>query len=151
MQLQQLAYFELACDFYPFQSRALSHLEHCFQAGQRQLLLLAPPGSGKTLLGLECALRFGLPTLVLTPNTALQHQWVNQFKTFGVPLVDGVNPEEVVGTDPATAPNILCITYQRLASSYRQSSAYRQAENGEPHEENPLYPDLAPYQFVILD
>ena len=35
-----------------------------------------PPGGGKTLVGLEMITRLQQPAIVLTPNTAIQGQWL---------------------------------------------------------------------------
>ena len=37
--------------------------------------IVAPPGSGKTLLGVELIRRVGKRALVLAPNQAIQQQW----------------------------------------------------------------------------
>lgn len=39
----------------------------------------APPGSGKTVLGLEMMLRLGKPTLIVTPTLAIKNQWIQRF------------------------------------------------------------------------
>ena len=46
------------------------------RAGRRTTHVLAPPGAGKTVLGLEIARRRGARALVLCPNTAVQAQWL---------------------------------------------------------------------------
>ena len=43
---------------------------------RRRTHILAPPGSGKTLLGMEIVRRLGARALVLVPNTAVQEQWI---------------------------------------------------------------------------
>ena len=43
------------------------------------LHIIAPPGSGKTVLGLEVALRINKPTLILAPTLAIRNQWVDRF------------------------------------------------------------------------
>ena len=45
----------------------------------RHLHVIAPPGSGKTVLGLEVAIRFNKPTLILAPTIAIRNQWIQRF------------------------------------------------------------------------
>ncbi|HVL96849.1 MAG TPA: DEAD/DEAH box helicase family protein, partial [Solirubrobacteraceae bacterium] len=53
-------------------------------ARRRHTHIVAPPGSGKTIMGLEIARRIGQPALVLCPTTAFQAQWAA--RDAGVPL-----------------------------------------------------------------
>ena len=46
------------------------------------LHIVAPPGSGKTILGLEMLIRVNKPTLVLTPTLTIRNQWQDRLKTF---------------------------------------------------------------------
>ncbi len=43
------------------------------------LHIIAPPGSGKTVLGLEVALQLNKPTLVFAPSIAIRNQWIQRF------------------------------------------------------------------------
>jgi superfamily II DNA or RNA helicase len=43
------------------------------------LHVIAPPGSGKTVLGLEVMLRLNSPSLILAPTIAVCNQWVERF------------------------------------------------------------------------
>lgn len=43
------------------------------------LHVIAPPGSGKTVLGLEAMLRLDKPTLILAPTIAIRNQWLQRF------------------------------------------------------------------------
>lgn len=43
------------------------------------LHVIAPPGSGKTILGLEVARRLNRPTLILTPTISIRNQWIQRF------------------------------------------------------------------------
>jgi superfamily II DNA or RNA helicase len=66
----------------PYQERMVERaldVENC--------LIKMPTGSGKTLTALAFAHRAGLPTLVLTHNTALLRMWVERIHTaLGVPM-----------------------------------------------------------------
>jgi len=64
------------------QQLALEVFQETQASERRQIHLVLPPGSGKTLLGLEIARRIGRPTLVLCPNTAIQSQWERQWRGF---------------------------------------------------------------------
>ncbi len=83
------------------------------EAGERRLHIVAPPGSGKTVVGLylwaEC---IGCPAVVLSPNSAIQAQWAARTSLFrredGKPLATSVSTT-------ASAPGLLTsLTYQSV-------------------------------------
>lgn len=45
-------------------------------------MIVAPPGSGKTMIGMELIARHGLPALVLVHRKELLEQWVERIQTF---------------------------------------------------------------------
>lgn len=76
-----------------------------------RLHLVAPPGSGKTILGLELARRRDRPTLVLSPTATIAAQWRGQVRHFSA------DPEVVSRTtsdDPSAPAALTSLTYQRL-------------------------------------
>ncbi|GEN75191.1 DEAD/DEAH box helicase family protein [Chryseobacterium hagamense] len=44
------------------------------------LHIVAPPGSGKTVLGLEVMLRINKPALIVAPTLAIRNQWMQRFR-----------------------------------------------------------------------
>ncbi len=68
----------------PYQRLALAAFEADRAAGRRHTHIVAPPGSGKTVMGLEMARRLGAPAVVLCPTAAIREQWVRGDS--GVPL-----------------------------------------------------------------
>ncbi len=80
--------------------------------GARRLHIVAPPGSGKTVLGLylwaECVCR---PALVLSPNSAIQAQWAARTGMFraGESGLDGQ-----VSTSADTPKLLTSLTYQSV-------------------------------------
>src|SRR5215470_3202124 len=89
-----------------YQQLALDAFERDRAAGRTRTHVVAPPGSGKTLLGMEIVRRLGVPALVLAPNSAVQGQWLRAADRFGAP--------PGVAAPDAAAP-IACLTYQSLA------------------------------------
>jgi superfamily II DNA or RNA helicase len=59
-----------------YQSHLLDRLD-CYLDNKR-LHLVAAPGSGKTVLGLEVIRRVNQPTLVLAPTITIRDQWVDR-------------------------------------------------------------------------
>ena len=88
-----------------YQTLALEAFERDLAAGVRQTHIVAPPGSGKTLIGVEIVRRLQAPALVLAPNTAVQAQWRATVARFGA-------DHDTARTD--TAAPIACLTYQSL-------------------------------------
>ncbi len=103
-----------------YQRLALEAFEADRKRGQLQTHIVAPPGSGKTLLGMELIRRLGARALVLVPNTAVQAQWLRTAAAFGAP--DGF-----ASANPSAT--IACLTYQSLCQLDDPADAIRgQAE-----------------------
>ncbi len=67
--------------FRKYQQMALDVVAH--QAGRdHKYHLVAPPGSGKTIVGLELIRRFGCPSVVFAPTTTIQKQWQEKVSMF---------------------------------------------------------------------
>ncbi|MDG4945469.1 DEAD/DEAH box helicase family protein [Weeksellaceae bacterium KMM 9713] len=60
-----------------YQQRVLDELQD--HLSDEHLHVIAPPGSGKTVLGLEVAIRLNKPTLILAPTIAIRNQWIQRF------------------------------------------------------------------------
>lgn len=60
-----------------YQQRVLDELQDYLS--DKHLHIIAPPGSGKTVLGLEVAVRLNKPTLILAPTIAIRNQWIQRF------------------------------------------------------------------------
>ncbi|HKE51828.1 MAG TPA: DEAD/DEAH box helicase family protein, partial [Actinomycetes bacterium] len=73
---------QLRGTFRPYQELALAAFERDRAAGRRSTHIVAPPGSGKTVLGLEIIRRLGRPALVLAPTSTIQQQWSDKLRLF---------------------------------------------------------------------
>jgi superfamily II DNA or RNA helicase len=98
--------------FRRYQSMALDAVDRLAAVGERQAYVVMPPGSGKTALALEIARRLGRRTLVLTPQTAVQGQWVAQWREFGPPGREHPCP---ASTDRSLQAAVTVLTYQALS------------------------------------
>lgn len=76
--------------------------------------IVAAPGSGKTVLGLELIKRLNAPTIVLSPTTTIKYQWGDRFKDAF--LDKDENFEEYFSYDLHEITLINSITYQALHS-----------------------------------
>ena len=90
------------------QREALEALAAVRAAGRRRAWVVLPPGAGKTLVGLETIRREGVRALVLSPNTAIQGQWVRGWEAFEGPPVS-------IGSDRELSAAVTSLTYQSLA------------------------------------
>jgi superfamily II DNA or RNA helicase len=103
-----------------YQKAAVAAFERDRAAGRRRTHLIAPPGSGKTLLGVEIVRRVGRRALVLTPNSAVQMQWPRTVRKFG----SAADVARTAGPEPAFP--IAVMTYQSLCQLDDPSAAIRQ-------------------------
>ncbi|HEX8744204.1 MAG TPA: DEAD/DEAH box helicase family protein [Thermoleophilaceae bacterium] len=88
-----------------YQELALAAFDADLARGNRKTHVVAPPGSGKTLIGMEIVRRRAMAALVLCPNAAIQSQWLAVARRFGA-------SEHEVATEPGA---LICVlTYQSL-------------------------------------
>ena len=110
-----------------YQQRVLSELAD--HLDDRHLHIVAAPGSGKTVLGLEVVCRLNQPTLIFAPNLAIRDQWVERlvgsFSEYGSAIPDWISKD-------IRRPRFLTVsTYQGLHSVYTG----RPETNGQDSEE----------------
>ena len=77
--------------------------------------VIAPPGSGKTVLGLEIIKRLGKKTLVLAPTLTIRNQWEDRLQVFFT------KNSNYTGTsfDIRNLSTITFSTYQSLHAFYK--------------------------------
>lgn len=98
--------------FRRYQSLALDAFDRARSAQRTRFYLVMPPGAGKTVAGLEVARRLERRTLVLSPNTAVQSQWLRQWRAF--------EPDVVTATADRMLPSPLTVlTYHALCNLQR--------------------------------
>ncbi len=96
-----------------YQSHCLDAFEADRAAGRHQTLLVAPPGSGKTIVGLEIVRRLGVPAVVLCPSRTIQRQWAEKQALFG-----------------AADADLIALTYQSLCQTSDPEGMLREAAEG---------------------
>jgi|SRR5262245_26907037 len=112
-----------------YQIRVLDELKNHIKDGR--LHVVAAPGSGKTVLGLEVIRRLNRPALVLVPTRTIREQWVDRLAHFFLPEQ---HVPDWVSID-LWRPGLLTVaTYQALHTAI----AGEDAAQDEQEEENDI-------------
>src|SRR5437667_5389486 len=93
-----------------YQARVLEHLDSYLD--DKRVHIVAAPGSGKTILGLEIIRRINEPTLVLAPTITIRDQWVDRLGTCF--LAEGQPAPSWVSVDLKNPALLTIATYQAL-------------------------------------
>ena len=101
----------------PYQALALDAFEADRAAGRRSTHIVAPPGSGKTVVGLEIVRRLDRPALVLAPTATIQAQWADKLALF--------TDDPAAYAGPAGPLHVL--TYQSVCQTADPGGALRAA------------------------
>lgn len=113
-------FFDETVKFYgtyrPYQQRVLDNLNSFLD--NEKIHIVAAPGSGKTILGLELIKRLDKASLVLVPSIAIREQWIERFSS-GF-LKDPHDKDKWISNDIKIQKPIICITYQALYSAYKK-------------------------------
>ena len=97
-----------------YQQRVLDELKD--HLDDNHLHVIAAPGSGKTVLGLEVMRRLNRPALILSPTVAIRDQWIDRFvHSF---MDNGQNIPAWISRDIRQPQFITASTYQGLHSVY---------------------------------
>tara|TARA_B100000959_G_scaffold13764_2_gene13612 strand:- start:212 stop:3109 length:2898 start_codon:yes stop_codon:yes gene_type:complete len=103
----------------PSQKEVVDVVKEQLAAGERSFYIVAPPGSGKTVTGLYLwAELIRKPTLVLSPNSAIQSQWAARTDLFSE---DGNKiPVHRISTDSKQPALLTSLTYQSVTIPARK-------------------------------
>lgn len=101
----------------PYQQRVLYALQQ--HLTDRRLHLVAAPGAGKTMLGLEVFRMLQKPALILSPTRIIRDQWIDRLKDF----CETDHPRQLPWVsrsvhDPAV---LTSITYQALHARFAEA------------------------------
>lgn len=96
--------------FRDYQQMVLDHAEQYIAEGK--LNIVAPPGSGKTILGLELIRRIGEACLIITPTVATRDHWGKRLREYF--LKEESRFQELFSTDLDQAKVINALTYEEL-------------------------------------
>jgi hypothetical protein len=107
-------------DWRDYQQRVLDEFDEHFV--DQRLHVVAAPGSGKTVLGLELIRRIGRPALVLAPTRTIRDQWLTRLVPLFLPTSPG--GEDVSGTLESLR-KLTAATYQSLHAHWMDAETAR--------------------------
>lgn len=97
-----------------YQQRVLDELDALIS--DKRLHVVAAPGSGKTVLGLEIVRRLGRGALILSPTRTIRDQWSVRLEEMF--LAEGID-DEALSTQLSELGEITSITYQALHAHWK--------------------------------
>ncbi|MEE4000408.1 DEAD/DEAH box helicase family protein [Tenacibaculum sp. FZY0031] len=100
-------------DWRPYQAKVLQNFSVHIQ--DDHFHIVAPPGSGKTILGIEIIKRIGKKTLILAPTLTIRNQWEDRLQNF---FTSDCNFTQL-SFDIKQPSDITFSTYQALHSFYK--------------------------------
>lgn len=103
--------------FRPYQDRVLKNLYTYLQ--NKKVHIVAAPGSGKTILGLEIFLRLRQPVIIFAPTVTIKNQWVDRFISS---FTDFKTVPDWISTDIYNLKYFNVVTYQALHCAYKKCS-----------------------------
>ncbi len=104
-----------------YQQEILELTRRKLERGERALHIVAPPGAGKTIIGLQIVCELKEPALIISPTTTIQAQWGEKLGLFLPPDCAETSTEHLIGTheDKPLKP-ITLLTYQVLSTTSRE-------------------------------
>ena len=102
-----------------YQQRVLDEFQTHLE--DHRINVVAAPGSGKTVLGLELIRRIGRPAFVLAPSLTIRNQWAERL----VPLFMSTIPEGFVSRSLEGPALLTGATYQSLHAIWAEDAQPR--------------------------
>jgi len=141
---------------YPFRKYQRMILEQVVEEQKDQkdhkYHLVAPPGAGKTIIGLELIRRFDAPAVVFAPTTTIQAQW---YEKIGMFLENPADISRYASLDPRQRAPIHIFTYQLIstpaeAQEHIVEAALRQWQEELVHSGQAANPEVARERLELL-
>ena len=103
--------------FRSYQQAILNNADKHLKDGK--IHIVAAPGSGKTILGLELIKRLNSPALILSPSVTIRQQWGERFCEAFLP--ENENDNEYISYSLQEPKLLTSITYQALHAAYTKT------------------------------
>ena len=131
--------------FRSYQQNVIDRADEYLKDGR--VHIVAAPGSGKTILGLELIRRLDCPCIILSPTTTIRNQWGERFAEH---FLHGEKPDKYVSYDLNKLAPITSVTYQALHAAMKR---IKNAEDGEDYSSLDLIAEVKRYGIgtVCLD
>ncbi len=136
--------------FRSYQQSVLNRTEDYWNDGQ--IHIVAAPGSGKTILGLELILRKNVPALILSPSVTIRQQWGERFRDNFLP--PGLDGSGMVSSRLSEPSLITSVTYQALHAAWTGRPITAEGDGNEQEEdieEATVYDSMASSGFPARD
>ena len=131
--------------FRDYQQRVLDNSIEYLNDGK--INIVAAPGSGKTVLGLELIVRLKEPCLILSSTTTIRNQWGDRFAEH---FLNGKNAADYISYDLKNPKPITSVTYQALHAAVKR---LKDSENGEDYSSFDFYKQIEKHgiKTICLD
>lgn len=104
-----------------YQQEIIELVKLKLEKGERRVHIVAPPGAGKTIIGLQLAAEFKNNTLIISPTTTIQAQWGEKLRSFLPVGQEDFGTEHIIGThEEKPLKPITVLTYQVLSTPGRE-------------------------------
>ena len=111
--------------FRSYQQTVLDNADKHLKDGK--IHIVAAPGSGKTILGLELIKRLNAPALILSPSVTIRQQWGERFCEAFLP--ENENADDYISYSLLNPKLLTSITYQALHAAYTKTSIDEEADD----------------------
>ncbi|MBP3502266.1 MAG: DEAD/DEAH box helicase family protein [Clostridia bacterium] len=108
----------------PYQDRVLKESDKYLKDGK--INIVAAPGSGKTILGLELARRLANPVIIFAPTVTIKKQWITKFLSS---FTDLKEVPDWISTDIYDLKYFNVVTYQALHYAYKRKKINEKVED----------------------
>ena len=131
--------------FRTYQQKILDGADEYLKDGR--IHIVAAPGSGKTILGLELIRRLQSPCIILSPTTTIRNQWGERFTES---FMSGCHSWEYLSYDLNRLAPITAVTYQALHAAMKRA---KDTEDGVDYAPLDLLAEVKHYgvKTVCLD
>lgn len=137
---------EFAFPWRDYQARVLSELEQ--HLDDNHLHVVAAPGSGKTVLGLEVMRQLGKPCVIFAPTITIRNQWIERLT--GMFMEGELGMPEWISTDLRDPKFLTVVTYQALNAALTGNKLELNQDGDEALESIDIEETAAPIDVVTL-
>lgn len=132
--------------FRDYQQNILNHAQSLLR--DKKIHIVAAPGSGKTILGLELIKRLGAPALIFSPSVTIKQQWAMRFTDNFLP--ETASPDDYISYT-LTAPSLLTtVTYQALHAAVNKNKLLNENTDDDEDTESPSSEDFSDFDLYAV-